>query len=511
MQNDLEIDDIFTVRTANEWMRHARERPDARKLFGDMWHEGELAVVFGDTGAGKSALAMQIAESVAGGREFEELTCEAEPQTVVYLDLELGDKQFLKRYVNDFGPERYVEDVDFSERLHRVEVNLSAALPEGCRSFEEYLVGAVERLVKAKDAKVLVVDSISVLARSSASTREGIEVLRGLNRLRREYGLSILVVAHTPKRTVTRPIVLSDMQHAKLFANFADSVFAVGHSRVETNVRYLKQIRSKQCEVIYGGEHVPVFRFSKMDGSFLGFWFETYATEIYHLTDYRDSTEWKVIESVKRMHDNGHSLREIATAKQRSKSAIHRLLHMWHATQPLEGEDFEPRSYEVEVPVVAAEPAWQPPPEAYPGERTDNYLIKIGLRPVNRERILSAAGGEFFNAEAAETAKSQPSNAADLSQEGGFTPALSTTETSGGKPAFPTASDNIADIKSEQSRLDAMKRVVDQYGTVRFVEEEYYDGKPRIWYQYRSDGKLRRWEHRLFTASDTPVDFGLVA
>jgi hypothetical protein len=43
-------------------------RPVGRRLFGDLWHEGELAVCFAGHGMGKSVLAAQISESIARGR-----------------------------------------------------------------------------------------------------------------------------------------------------------------------------------------------------------------------------------------------------------------------------------------------------------------------------------------------------------------------------------------------------------------------------------------------------------
>lgn len=51
-----------------------------------------------------------------------------------------------------------------------------------------------------------------------------------------------------------------------------------------------------------------------------------------------------------------------------------------------------------------------------------------------------------------------------------------------------------------------MKHVIDDYGKERWVESEYDDGKARVWYQYRSDGKLLRWEHNGFANSSVMAD-----
>ncbi len=45
-------------------------------LFGEFWLEGELSLMFGEAGAGKSVLAVQIAQAIASGEAFAPV-CEA--------------------------------------------------------------------------------------------------------------------------------------------------------------------------------------------------------------------------------------------------------------------------------------------------------------------------------------------------------------------------------------------------------------------------------------------------
>jgi len=51
---------LFKVRTANEWIELAKDRPVPKMLFGELWFEGELCILFSDTNLGKSILAVQI-------------------------------------------------------------------------------------------------------------------------------------------------------------------------------------------------------------------------------------------------------------------------------------------------------------------------------------------------------------------------------------------------------------------------------------------------------------------
>ena len=62
-------DSMLEIRPASKWiLPGSKQRPSA-ELFGSLWREGEVAVLFGETGVGKSVLAAQISESIArGGR-----------------------------------------------------------------------------------------------------------------------------------------------------------------------------------------------------------------------------------------------------------------------------------------------------------------------------------------------------------------------------------------------------------------------------------------------------------
>ena len=55
--------EISDLRRANECIAAAgRERPKAQ-LFDEFWREGELAMLFGAAGTGKSLLAVQVADA----------------------------------------------------------------------------------------------------------------------------------------------------------------------------------------------------------------------------------------------------------------------------------------------------------------------------------------------------------------------------------------------------------------------------------------------------------------
>ncbi|HEY2846863.1 MAG TPA: AAA family ATPase, partial [Pyrinomonadaceae bacterium] len=82
----------------------AKFRP-AEPLFNAFWQTGELALMFGEPGVGKSVLAVQIADALARGKPLamHDAECtmhnsKAKRQKVLYVDLVLSDAQFALRY-----------------------------------------------------------------------------------------------------------------------------------------------------------------------------------------------------------------------------------------------------------------------------------------------------------------------------------------------------------------------------------------------------------------------------
>ena len=59
---------LFTVKSANQVIMDAKNRPPRRRLFGQLWYEGENCILYSDTNLGKTILAVQIADSISSGR-----------------------------------------------------------------------------------------------------------------------------------------------------------------------------------------------------------------------------------------------------------------------------------------------------------------------------------------------------------------------------------------------------------------------------------------------------------
>lgn len=130
--------------------------------------------------------------------------------------------------------------------------------------------------------------------------------------LKRKYGLSMLILAHTPKRCLSNPITQNDLAGSKKLYNFFDSVFAIGKSAKNSSVRYIKQLKVRYGNYTYDADNVIVCVIEKV-GTFLQFVDIGYAVEKEHLKEpsEKDSTQEK--ETIKRMVAEGKTYRVIAS------------------------------------------------------------------------------------------------------------------------------------------------------------------------------------------------------
>ena len=269
---------LLIVKEVNEWIEEASRRPAPRRLFGDLICEGELTFLFGGTGLGKSILAVQVGDSISSGTQILQLEMEGEPQEVLYLDFELSDKQFEKRYSDD-----YTNHYKFSDLFKRAEINRNCRIPENM-GFHGWLMTSIEAYVKTYGIKVLIVDNVTALKSATETAKDALPLMKDLNDLKAKYGLTMLVLGHTPKRDMSRPITVNDLQGSMVLSNLADATFAVGRSVKDKQIRYIKQIKARNVEEIYTSDNVIVCELVKK-GNFLGFDFVEFGKESDHLAE----------------------------------------------------------------------------------------------------------------------------------------------------------------------------------------------------------------------------------
>ncbi len=318
---------LFTVKTASRWLEQAKSRPIPQMLFGEFWFEGELCILFADTNLGKSILAVQIGNSISKGEEITGFTLEASKQSILYFDFELSDKQFENRYSI-----KYEHHYHFSDNFIRVEINPDAVMPEN-QTFEDYLNYSLERSIIETGAKVLIIDNLTYLKNETEKARDALPLMKHLKALKSKYGLSILALAHTPKRDLSKPITRNDVQGSKMLMSLTDSSFAIGESQKDKNVRYLKQIKVRQCEFSFDAENVCVCLIEK-PGNFLKFHLIDYGTEREHLKEITERDKGQKTSEVIELKKQGFTNVEIALKLGVSEGAIRKWIKKADEKEP---------------------------------------------------------------------------------------------------------------------------------------------------------------------------------
>jgi KaiC/GvpD/RAD55 family RecA-like ATPase len=311
---------FFDVMGMNELL--ARPRPQLRQLFGDMWLSGELSVMFAEAGCGKSVLAVQIAESIARGKEFAPMEIKPQRQKVVYIDLETSPEQFCSRYSHDdsgrYKPYRFSRNFIYAGRRENAEPPIE-------------MIG---KLIDSTGAKVLVIDNLTHLMRGHSSS-ETMRVTRELRRICRRDGVSILLLVHSPPANLRRGIETRDMPFADVISAVADNVFAVGRVGSDSTGRYIKHLRPGPSAYIFGASHVPWFRVRKR-ANFTFFDFCGFAREgALRLTD-NDRREWDLIGRIGELRQAGMTMRGIGKALEMSKTTVQKYAVIAGHERPLE-------------------------------------------------------------------------------------------------------------------------------------------------------------------------------
>lgn len=310
---------LFTVMTASRWIEQAKTRPIPKMLFSEFWFEGELCILFADTNLGKSILAVQMGNSISKAEPIKGFTLETPKQVILYFDFELSDKQFENRYSINFE-----QHYNFNENFIRVEINPEAVIPE-TQTFEDFLNHSLERSIRETGAKVLIIDNLTYLKNETEKAKDALPLMKHLKALKSKYGLSILALAHTPKRDLSKPITRNDLQGSKMLINFCDSAFSIGESHSDKNLRYLKQIKQRNTEQIYDTENVCVCQIEKPH-NFLKFDFVNFGKEWEHLKQHTEKDKEQLSQKVNELKSQGLSLRDIGAKLQISHMKVSRVL-----------------------------------------------------------------------------------------------------------------------------------------------------------------------------------------
>jgi predicted transcriptional regulator len=314
---------LFLVKPMNKWLDEAKSTPTPEMLFSEFWHESELCILFADTNMGKTTLTVQIADSISRGIPIKGFKMEAQRQKVLFFDFELSAKQLEVKY--SVKKDKVLEDhYNFDENFIRVQIDPEHDIPdEG--TIEAHINSSIERCIIETGAKIVIIDNITYLRNETEKAKDALPLMKHLKALKTKYGLSILALAHTPKRDLSKPITRNDVSGSKALINFVDSCFAIGESHQDKNLRYIKQIKERNTEKIYDSENVVLCQMHKQH-NYLALEFIGFAKEQDHLKQVTEKDREALIEKVKELSRQGNTQRQISTELGISVGAVNKYL-----------------------------------------------------------------------------------------------------------------------------------------------------------------------------------------
>lgn len=299
---------FFICRTANDCMEDAKAQPIPKKLFSSLIFENELTILVADTGVGKSIFAVQIANEIS------------KTEKVLYLDLELSDKQFQGRY-----SENYENAFVFNPNFYRTIFKRRFEIPNGV-SYEDYFIEGLTGLIESTDSKIVIIDNMTRLITGDTDQAKIAKPLMDrLNSLKFDFNLTMLLLEHTKKTDTSKPIHLNDLQGSKMKANFSDSVFTIGRSAKDKNLRYVKQLKVRTGETDFDCENVIVYEVIKQN-SFLHLEFVEYGNEYDHLKQLSESDRENRHDQILELKKQGFSNVEIGRQLGISEGAVRKQL-----------------------------------------------------------------------------------------------------------------------------------------------------------------------------------------
>ncbi|MBI1228147.1 MAG: AAA family ATPase [Bacteroidetes bacterium] len=303
---------VLRHRTMNEVMESGKNEAPSRRICGNLVKENEVCILFGDAGSGKTILAFQMGDAASKGTPLfpneAEFVNETEPKLVIYYDFEMQDNELYARYKPVNGTLR------FNENYHRSDLNPDFLDLENA---DELIMNEILRDVEIHKPGLIIIDNITYISSESQDPAVATKLMKRLCAMQRRYPpLTIIVIAHTPKRDLSQPVQSRHLAGAKNLDNFAKSVTAISFSKQDPDKRYIKQTKCRNRTDGYqpfDENHVIECAISRNDGS-LQYDFYGFSSELAHLTA-KDHSEVEA-EAIRYAYEdrvkNGTSFRDIA-------------------------------------------------------------------------------------------------------------------------------------------------------------------------------------------------------
>ena len=301
--NELQVGDPvdgggFHVERMNQCIDDAHQLPPLVSLYPDIVLEGDLSIIFGQSGIGKTIFAMQIARYIAESGK-----------RLLYVDCEMTPRQLGNRYKTPNFPPTFL----------RAEMDREHPAEDVLKGIEEVAV--------ANYVEVVFIDNITALGQSLDRSADAGALMASLNTLKMKYNWTLVVLNHVPKMfSGNVPLSLSAMQGSAKINQLIDDAIGLAQSSIDSNLVYVKQCKWRNGELTMGADHVAVYERCKDEDGNLGFISRGFGTEQEHLSIENNNEREEIKAHVRELSNKGMTQTAIANQLGISQSKVSRLL-----------------------------------------------------------------------------------------------------------------------------------------------------------------------------------------
>ena len=302
---------VIKLKSMNDAMKTGREAPPSKWVAGNLFKENEVCFLFADAGDGKSVLAFQIADAISKGEPIfrncnhPDFINQCEPKLTYFYDFELEEAELFGRY--SINGEAY----NFSENFIRGQIDPNFLDFENA---DELIAREIQRDIELNEPEFVVIDNLTYIIAESQDSAIATKFMKRLLAIQRrsKKPVTIIVIAHTPKRDPSTPILMKNLAGSMNLANFSKSIVAISKSAKDPHMRYIKHIKCRSGIMMHGNDNVIECLISK-NGTRLEYEFMGFSNETDHLQVYNNKeNEELAIEKAYEMRQNGTSFRDIA-------------------------------------------------------------------------------------------------------------------------------------------------------------------------------------------------------
>ena len=245
----------FIVQPMNQCVDEAHKLSPIVPLYPNIVVEGDLCVLFGQSGIGKTIFAMQIACHIAKSGKW-----------VLYVDCEMTVRQLGNRYATPNFPSTFL----------RAQIDPDHPAKD--------ILKGIEEVAAIKQVDVIFLDNITALGHSLEKGGDAGPIMDSLNTLKKKYGWTLVVLNHIPKMfSGNVPLSLSAMQGSAKISQLVDDAIGMAQSRKSSNLVYVKQCKWRNSELTLTDDHVAIFERGLDSLGNLVFTSRGYASEREHL------------------------------------------------------------------------------------------------------------------------------------------------------------------------------------------------------------------------------------